>query len=195
MLSRALCRARTPLTLSPRYYMAVKFKGDLKTLIRDLETRGYRVRKAETVAGAAGRTADVFLDNGAVVQWDAYSQRVWADGPITESQRTETYLRCLYEGGVLGRIWVSSLWNLNQSAGFVRTKFLQVVRPSEKIAKLKSPSSAGPSSAVLAPAVEILWSRVRHFLKFKTPFPAASQTGGTSSLSQATPLPAPRISP
>lgn len=175
--------------------MAVKFEGDLKTLIRDLETRGYRVRKAETVAGAAGRTADVFLDNGAVVQWDAYSQRVWADGPITESQRTETYLRCLYEGGVLGRIWVSSLWNLNQSAGFVRTKFLQVVRPSEKIAKLKSPSSPSPSSAVLTPAVEILWSRVRHFLKFKTPFPAASQTGGTSSLSQATPLPAPRISP
>jgi|GEM_PF-5398386 len=108
--------------------MAVKFEGDLKTLIHDLEIRGYRVRKAETIKGAPGRTADVFLQNGAIVQWDAYSRTVWTDGPITESQRTETYLRCLYEGGLLGRLWISSLWSLSQSVAFLRAKILQIKR-------------------------------------------------------------------
>lgn len=104
--------------------MAVKFAGDLNTLVHDLEIRGYRVRKAERIAGAAGRTADVFLTNGAVVQWDAYSHTVWADGPVTESQRTETYLRCLYEGGIFGRLWVATVWNSAQSFRYLRAKLL-----------------------------------------------------------------------
>ena len=131
--------------------MAVKFSGDLNSLVRDLETRGYRVRKAEKIAGAPGRTADVFLANGAVVQWDAYSQTVWTDGPAAQSRRTETYLRCLYEGGILGRLWVDGIWSITRSFGFLRAKLLQAKRAasqpsatkvSRPIQPVKSPASA-----------------------------------------------------
>lgn len=104
--------------------MAVKFTGDLQTLIRDLESRGYHVRDATVVAGAPGRTADVFLHNGVVVRWDAYSQAVWTDGPPSQSDSTETYLRFFYEGGLLGRAWTLGVWNAVQTFTFVRKKLV-----------------------------------------------------------------------
>lgn len=170
--------------------MSVKFEGDLKTLVRDLETRGYRVRKAETVAGAAGRTADVFLDNGAVVQWDAYSQRVWADGPLTESQRTETYLRCLYEGGILGRIWVSSLWNLTQSVVFVRSKWVLIKRTRQGSPKAKSPT---PKRSTHDPRVFGVWTaEVWGFFKTKHSLSRSAHGPASQTLNPPGPaLPAP----
>ena len=122
--------------------MSVKFDGDLKTLVHDLETRGYRVRKSETIAGAPGRTADVLLDNGAVVQWDAYSQRIWASGSTTASRRTETFLRCLYEGGLLGRFWIFTICHLTRSIGYICTKLLLVkkVASAQAIPKVSLPS-------------------------------------------------------
>lgn len=121
--------------------MSVKFGADLKTLVHDLESRGFRVRKAEMIAGSPGRTADVFLENDVLVQWDAYSQKVWTDGPVRPARRTERYLRCIYEGGVFGQLWVSSIYGAALSLRFLRTKLLQMKRSaSKKVATTLTPS-------------------------------------------------------
>lgn len=104
--------------------MAVKYTGDLQTLIRDLESRGYHVRDATMVQGAPGRTADVFLHNGVIVRWDAYSQALWTDGPPSKSLGTETYLRFFYEGGLIGRVWTLGVWNAAQTFTYVRKKIV-----------------------------------------------------------------------
>lgn len=104
--------------------MAVKFTGDLQTLIRDLESRGFHVRDATLVKGAPGRTADVFLHNGVVVRWDAYSQALWTDGPPSKSVGTETSLRFFYEGGLIGRVWTLGVWNFVQTFNFVRKRIV-----------------------------------------------------------------------
>lgn len=84
--------------------MAIRFREDLNTLLRDLENRGYRVHAAKRIAGSPGRTADVYLENGVIVRWDAHTQTVWAEGPIVGMRRVEAYLRRLYESGRLGRL-------------------------------------------------------------------------------------------
>lgn len=85
--------------------MAIRFREDLNTLLRDLENRGYRIHSAKRIAGAPGRTADVYLENGVIVRWDAHTQTVWAEGPLLGMQRVETYLRRLYEGGRFSRFF------------------------------------------------------------------------------------------
>lgn len=113
--------------------MSVKFDGDLKTLVLDLEARGYRVRSTEMIAGSPGRTADIYLHNGTVIQWDAYSHRIWANGSTSKSQRTERFLRCLYEGGIVGRIWISTICGLRHSARFVGRQLVETIRRAWKI--------------------------------------------------------------
>lgn len=102
--------------------MAVKYEGDLNTLIRDLENRGYRVHNAKRIAGAPGRTADILLENDVIVRWDSYSTAVWTEGPARASRRVETYLHRLYESGAFGGVRVLGLWNVMQACRNVRTR-------------------------------------------------------------------------
>ncbi len=132
--------------------MSIKFEGDLKTLIVDLEARGYEVRAAEMIAGSPGRTADIYLHNGAVVQWDAYSHRIWATGPASKSQRTERFLRYLYEGGVAGRLWITTIWALRQSFSFLRKTLLETTRiAAQKIAHPPASPPPPPESTRARP--------------------------------------------
>jgi hypothetical protein len=87
--------------------MAIRFDGELNTLIRDLEHRGFRVEATRRIPGAPGRSADIFLKNGAIVRWDPYSARVWADGALPAVRKVEMYLRRLYEGGWWSRAWAT----------------------------------------------------------------------------------------
>lgn len=102
--------------------MAVKYEGDLSKLVHDLEIRGFRVRKSQTIAGAPGRTADIFLENDVIVRWDAYSVAVWAEGPARQSRRVETYLRRLYEGGIWAPLTTFGLWRIRTLVRFVMSK-------------------------------------------------------------------------
>jgi hypothetical protein len=85
--------------------MAIRYTGELDALLKDLKWRGFRVTSAKRIPGAPGRSADVYLENGVIVRWDPFSQTVWADGPLISMRRVERYLRQLYEGGAMGRVW------------------------------------------------------------------------------------------
>jgi hypothetical protein len=89
--------------------MAVKFRSDLEALLRDLDQGGYRVESVEAISGACGRSVDIHLTNRVVVSWDYYTESIWAEGPATASLRTEKYLKRIYEGG-----WLIRLWALNR---------------------------------------------------------------------------------
>lgn len=83
--------------------MAVRFRKNLATLVRDLGRGGFPVRLVENVSGARGRSADLYLHNDVVVSWDPYSQTIWPEGPHAHCRRVETYLRALYESPWLAR--------------------------------------------------------------------------------------------
>lgn len=119
--------------------MAVKYEGDLATLVRDLEVRGFRVRKALNIEGAPGRTADIHLENDVIVRWDAFSLAVWAEGPTRQSHRVETYLRRLYEGGVWAPITTFGLWSIPAFYRYLRTK----LGKPRSLAPPALPASAG----------------------------------------------------
>jgi hypothetical protein len=102
--------------------MAVRYEGDLETLILDLENRGYRVRNAKRLEGAPGRTADIFLDNDVTVAWDSYSFAVWTEGSTPSCKRVETYLKLRYEGGILGRVLGLGLCNMRLASRYVGQK-------------------------------------------------------------------------
>ena len=87
--------------------MAVRYEGDLPSLVHALQQRGYRIRSAERIAGAPGRTADIELENDVVVRWDAYSLAIWAEGPTPAAARVERYLRHRYDSGRPGRAWAA----------------------------------------------------------------------------------------
>ncbi|PTY05601.1 hypothetical protein DB347_14615 [Opitutaceae bacterium EW11] len=88
--------------------MAVRFRKNLATLVRDLGRGGFPVRLVENVSGARGRSADLYLYNDVVVSWDPYSQTIWPEGPHSHCRRVETYLRALYEGRWFARKCLTS---------------------------------------------------------------------------------------
>jgi hypothetical protein len=98
--------------------MAVRFRKNLSTLVRDLGRAGYSVRLVENVSGARGRSADLYLTNDVVVSWDPYSQCIWPEGPHERCRKVETYLRAIYEGKWLRRkcmgVWYAATASLRE---------------------------------------------------------------------------------
>lgn len=85
--------------------MAVKFRKDLQTLVDDVLRAGYTIQSVEQTADARGRDVEVRLSNGVTINWDPQSRSIWAEGPQRLSQKTESYLRRIYEGGRFSRMW------------------------------------------------------------------------------------------
>ena len=103
--------------------MAINFEGNLTTLVRDLQRAGFTVQHSLTIANGAGHTAELLLSNGAVVRWDAYSQKIWAEGPFKYTRRTERFLRRRYEYGLIGRLACTRLWDLLHPLRYLAVKF------------------------------------------------------------------------
>ena len=72
--------------------MAVTFRRGPKSLVRELQRRGFRVESVYSMDGAPDRSLQICLRNGVVVNWDRDSQSVWADGPWEKSRKVEAYL-------------------------------------------------------------------------------------------------------
>ena len=73
--------------------MALTFQRGAESLIHDLEKRGFRIEGVSHDLDAPNRAMQVCLRNGVVVNWDADSQRVWADGPYPLTEKVESALR------------------------------------------------------------------------------------------------------
>lgn len=103
--------------------MAINFEGSLPLLVRDLQRAGFTIQQSLTIANGAGHTAELLLSNGAVIRWDAYSQKVWTEGPFKASRRTERFLRRRYEYGLIGRLACIRFWNLLHPLRYLAVKF------------------------------------------------------------------------
>lgn len=78
--------------------MAVTFEQDLDALIHLLAAGGYAARGARVVPESRGRNADVYLENGVVVCWDALTRKVWMERFTARGQRVENFLWKMCEG-------------------------------------------------------------------------------------------------
>jgi hypothetical protein len=86
-----------------RICMAVTFRKGPKTLLRDLQKRGYEIASVHNADGNSARSIQIFLKEGVIINWDRDSRSVWAEGPWPQSHKAEAYLKRIYEGGWVGR--------------------------------------------------------------------------------------------
>ena len=92
--------------------MAIRFQKTGNDLLKDLERRGFRVLFVRHYSNGPGRTDDLCLENGVVVNWDRYSHKLWAEGPADLVYKVENFLRGRYEGGPLSRLNASVIAEL-----------------------------------------------------------------------------------
>lgn len=77
--------------------MAVRFLGELDELLADIARGGFGVRAICPIPEARGRNADIFLNNGAIVSWDAAGRVIWVDGAVGPARQMEFFFKNLYE--------------------------------------------------------------------------------------------------
>ena len=83
--------------------MSISFANDLESLVALLARGGYAVRAVRNIPDARGRSADVYLENGVVVCWDASSCKLWISRVSNRGLRVERFLAAMCEGTPLLR--------------------------------------------------------------------------------------------
>jgi hypothetical protein len=130
--------------------MAVKFRKNLSSLVRDLSRGGFGVKLVDNISGGRGRHADVHLYNNVVVSWDPHSKTVWAEGPHKNVERVERYLRGLYEKRGLKRACVTGYF---MATRFIREPFHRLKsqwRSEKSAAESLKPTTVTPMSGKAA---------------------------------------------
>ncbi len=85
--------------------MALTYSSDLNALVRDLETRGFQVERADRIDAEPNGAADVHLTNGVTVRLDSPSRSLWATGPILAVRKVEYRLADRGLAGALRRVF------------------------------------------------------------------------------------------
>lgn len=119
--------------------MAVTFRKGPKTLLNDLQKRGYKVASVQNAAGNPARSIQIYLKNGLVINWDRDSRSVWAEGPWPQAQKAEAYLKKIYEGN-----WLRRMLARNRTAIFVTILLVTIALISSRV--FAPHSSAGENS-------------------------------------------------
>ena len=113
--------------------MAIRFRSNLDTLVNDLLRGGYTVECATTVPGGRGRSFDVHLGNGAVVNWDTHTRCIWAEGAPRQARSIERYLTLIYEG-----TWLTRLFTIEQRLWKARVRMWKRRRAERKAAEAEA---------------------------------------------------------
>lgn len=103
--------------------MSITFAKDLEALVALLAYGGYAVRAVRNIPDARGRSADVYLENGVVICWDASSCKLWISRVSSRGRRVENFLAAMCEGPRVLRVFAvvrarvhALLQSLHQSA-------------------------------------------------------------------------------